>query len=243
MKEKQAKQILEQVRKSYDSIADHFSQTRYRDWPEFSFFKQYSKSGDKVLDAGCGNGRLYASLKEMQVDYTGIDLSPQLIKKAKSKYPQAKFSVADVLNLPFTAEEFGSVISVATLHHIPSSEFQDQVIKQFYRVIKPGGYLMLTVWNLKQENFQQKIAQLPPKNIIEQKVGKVKDIWWPWKNSQGKVLTKRYLHSFSQTELEKLVNRNGFVIIKSFYSQKGEITDKNQGYNLCLIAQKMLWLA
>ena len=55
------------------------------------------------------------------------------------------------------------------------------------------------------------------------------------------MLTKRYLHAFGQSELEDLIAKNGFKIVKSFYSQKGQLSNKKEGYNLCLIAQKVLW--
>lgn len=238
MDKQQAETILKQVKDSYEIIADHFSQTRYRDWPEFAVFKKYIKSGDKVLDAGCGNGRLFDYLKELEVEYQGVDISPKLIDKAKSKYPEAKFEVADILSLPFADQQFAVLLSIATLHHVPSTEYQKQVIKDFNRVLQPGGYLMITVWNLAQEEMNKALSKLPVGDIIKKENGQIKDVLRPWKNPQGQILAKRYLHGFSQSELEQLVSSQGFKLIESFYLKKGRKTEVKQGYNLCLIAQK-----
>lgn len=53
--------------------------------------------GDTVLDAGCGYGRM----SEYFQRYTGIDFSPDFIKKAKKKYPNKNFMVGNLKELPF----------------------------------------------------------------------------------------------------------------------------------------------
>ncbi|MFH1598585.1 MAG: class I SAM-dependent methyltransferase [Patescibacteria group bacterium] len=238
MDKRQADKILKQVKDNYETIADHFSQTRYRDWSEFAIFKKYIKSGDKVLDAGCGNGRLYDSLQGLGISYTGVDISPRLIRKAQGKYPKVKFKVGDILSLPLADQQFNVLLSVATLHHVPSTGYRGQVIKDFYRVLKPGGYLMITVWNLAQAKMNEQLRNLPADDIIRREAEEIKDVFRPWKNPQGEVLTKRYLHGFGQVELERLVSSEKFKIIESFYAKKGKKTDQKQAYNLCLIAQK-----
>jgi SAM-dependent methyltransferase len=52
----------------------------------------------KVLDYGCGKGDFYGFLKEkdIHVDYTGIDINPNLISLAQKKYPECRFGVMDI---------------------------------------------------------------------------------------------------------------------------------------------------
>lgn len=61
-------------------------------------------NGAKVLDAGCGYGRASRWFKKK--DYTGVDFSPDLIDRARLKYPDRKFVRADLNNLPFNDREF-----------------------------------------------------------------------------------------------------------------------------------------
>lgn len=58
--------------------------------------------GKKTLDAGCGYGRA----SEWVEDYTGVDISPDLLAVARKSYPQKTFMEADLSALPFKDKEF-----------------------------------------------------------------------------------------------------------------------------------------
>lgn len=66
--------------------------------------------GSKVLDIGCGYGRMSPLFE----DYTGVDISPDFISLAKTTYPDRRFVLADLNKLPFKDKEFevGFMISV-----------------------------------------------------------------------------------------------------------------------------------
>ena len=80
--------IISKTREDYNLIAKHFSNTRYDVWLELKQFEKYVKPGQKVLDWGCGNGRLLLMLREKGIKYFGLDQSDELIKIAKEKYKQ-----------------------------------------------------------------------------------------------------------------------------------------------------------
>ncbi|MFH1564480.1 MAG: class I SAM-dependent methyltransferase [bacterium] len=93
-----AQLLLSQNKKTYNSIAQNFSQTRNKIWPELDFFiKNYIKDGSSILDVGCGNGRLLGALRadgsptstleaELPFAYTGIDISEKLIDEASKQF-------------------------------------------------------------------------------------------------------------------------------------------------------------
>jgi SAM-dependent methyltransferase len=64
--------------------------------------------GAKVLDIGCGLGAFWGYLREkgVRVDYTGVDLFPNVIREARKLYPDAKFQVRRILSQPFRAGSF-----------------------------------------------------------------------------------------------------------------------------------------
>lgn len=200
--------MLKKTRRDFNLIAPDFSRTRWRMWPEFKNFREYVEDGDKVLDAGCGNGRLLELLGDKDIDYVGVDFSENLIKIAQKKHPQYKFLVGDVLDLSLEDNSFDVVFSVAVLHHIPSKEFRQKVLEEVRRVLKPQGTLILTVWDV----WGKKKAWL---NVLKygflKILGKTKldflDVLVPW----GKK-TLRYYHYFTKTELINLVNKAGFEI-------------------------------
>ena len=58
--------------------------------------------GKSVLDSGCGLGDFYGHLQErgIKCDYFGLDLSPEMVKRARAKYPGGRFDVADMFAFP-----------------------------------------------------------------------------------------------------------------------------------------------
>ncbi len=175
MKSDYAQKILIETKKNYDIIADGFSRTRQKIWPELLFLKDFVKSGDKVLDLGCGNGRM-SELFDKGVEYVGVDGSERLIEIANRSYQtnrsdgplnqtsasasdgsgqayQKNFVVADGFNLPFEKETFDTIFSVAVLHHIPSDELRIKFLKETHRALKEGGMVIFTVWNLWQKKY------------------------------------------------------------------------------------------
>ena len=69
------------------------------------------KETDNVVDLGCAYGR---SSEMVKGRYTGVDFSPDFIKKARIKYPNKDFIVSDLKALPFKDKEFdvGFMVSV-----------------------------------------------------------------------------------------------------------------------------------
>jgi len=158
-----ALQIIAENRKSYNAIAQDFDVARQTAWPEFESLAPYIKEGTKILDIGCGNGRLYdyisSKFKVQSSKYIGVDQSEELIKIACKNYPDVNFQVADVFDLPFRDREFDVAAGIAFLHHIPSRELRVKCLKEIYRVLKPGGILFLTNWNLWPFDFAQGLRQ------------------------------------------------------------------------------------
>ena len=236
MKKEYAERLLRKTKEDYNLIADDFSRTReYVPEDRKSLLLQNISPKDRVLDSGCGNGRLYVFSKDKQADYYGIDISEKLIEIAKSRYPEAKFQVADVLNLPFPENFFDKILSFATLHHIPSGELRMQAFKEAKRVLKKDGFLLVTVWNL----WQRRTAwQLFFKNAFLKLVGKTgldfKDIFYPWRNSDGKILAQRYFHLFTKKELKKIAEKAGFLVKEVGILERPGSKDNN----IYLIAQK-----
>lgn len=230
-----AKKILEAVREDYNLLAKEY--TRVRDFISEDIKKllEYANEGEKILDSGCAFGRLYKGLEKKNVDYYGIDFSEKLIEIAKRKFPNAKFQTVNALNLPFPDNFFDKVYSISVLHHIPSKNYRLQYLKEIKRVLKPEGLLLLRVWDCWKNKEKLKLIL---KNAILKLIGISKldffDIFFPWKNGRGNVIAKRYFHCFLQKELEGLIRKTGFAIIKCW--REG----KDLHANIYLIAKKPL---
>lgn len=225
------------TRRDYNKIAEAFSRSRSFLWEELIPLARYVQSGDKVLDLGCGNGRLYSMLKDKKIEYVGIDSSDKLIKIAKDKYREEnlKFLVVEALKLPFANNSFNKIFSIAVLHHIPSHEFRLEFMKEAQRVLKTRGLLILTVWNLGGKNagflslLKYTILRILRKSSLDPG-----DILYPWKDSEGKRVIERYIHCFTKRELEDLAREAGFRIKEIGYLPRG----KSKNANIYLVAEK-----
>lgn len=229
MEREYAEYLLEKTKKDYNLIAEDFSRTRWNIWSEFNIFRDFIKEGDKILDVGCGNGRLLKILKDKKIKYTGVDVSEKLLEIAKKRYPQNNFLVANNLNLPFLDNNFDKVFSVAVLHTIPSEDLRKKAISELKRVLKPGGLLFITVWDL----WRKDTFLLLLKYSFLKLIGKSKldfgDAFVPWSTK-----TKRFYHFFTKKELRSLVEITGFSIVKKGVS-KNEVGRRSNTY---LIARK-----
>jgi len=203
-----AQYLLKKTIQDYNLIADDFSSKRREPWPELKpLFDNYITPGDKVLDLGCGNGRFFEFCREKNADYYGVDSSEKLIQIARARYPQAKFQVADALDLPFPNNYFDKIYSVAVFHHIPSKELRLRFLDEAKRALKPGGALILTVWNFRKAEELFLIFRFSLLKILGFSKIDFRDFLEPW----GKKI-KRYYHYFSKNELAVLVKKAGFII-------------------------------
>ena len=156
--------IIKSVQQMYDEIGTHFSRTRQKtygnggssNWLVTDKYLSKLKSGQSVLDVGCGNGKLVSGLPE-GVEYLGTDFSKTLLDEAKKLYPKHKFVYGDVVNPKHWVDlgKYDAIFCVAVLHHIPEREQQVYILKECRKHLKSGGFLYLTVWNLWQEKFLQ----------------------------------------------------------------------------------------
>lgn len=207
-----------------------FSRTRRNIWAEFSIFGNYIKDGDRVLDIGCGNGRLLNIFSDKLIEYTGVDNAENQIKEAELNYPGRRFLLADARNLPFPAKVFDNVFLVAILHNVPSVEFRRKVLREARRVLKDNGFLFLTVW----DPWRLEAIRLIFKYSFLKLTGESKmdwgDVLVPWANR-----TERYYHFFTQRGILKLVRGAGFQIIKNGVAKN----ETGRRSNFYIVAQKV----
>ena len=107
-----------------------------------SFVENYvkAKSGDRVLDIGCGPGSVLEYLPD--VDYLGFDMSPQYIEAAKERFGnRGKFYCSRVSQETAGESCFDIVIASGVVHHLDDNE-AIQLFELAKTTLKPGGRLV-----------------------------------------------------------------------------------------------------
>ena len=100
-------------------------------------------AGERILDAGCGTGRYCRLFREFQADVVGIDFSDEMLDIAKKTLPDVAFHHMDLTRpLLFDAASFDKVNCAQTLKHLADIR---PALKEFSRVLKPGGALTFSV--------------------------------------------------------------------------------------------------
>ncbi|GAA5795878.1 S-adenosyl-L-methionine-dependent methyltransferase [Helicostylum pulchrum] len=205
------------VHEVYEVIATHFSDTRYKPWPVVEDFLNGLKPGSLGADVGCGNGKYIGVNPNVLV--LGSDRSSNLIKIVHDRGFEGM--VADGLNLPYRDNSFDFAISIAVIHHFASPERRLQAIKDLFKIVKPGGRVLVFVWALEQTKFSKRNFE-PGQQ----------DVFVPWKLTPKKGQTEikekeedfpvynRYYHLFKKGELDDLFEQvEGVVIETSGYDR------------------------
>jgi SAM-dependent methyltransferase len=221
----------------YDANSTYWSQTRskkYRttgtsNWPIVQSYLDQLKSGDSLLDVGCGNGRLISGLKQT-IRYTGIDFSEKLLQEAQTLYPTSDFRFGDIVDetLWKNIDTYNALFCIAVLHHIPERTQQLFILREMKRHTLADGFLFLTVWNLWQERFLQYHL-----DSINLKQSNERWVEIPFQKTQ-----KRFCFQMDVPYLADLFKETGWDIDDIFYANHdGNRADIQTGQNLVVVAR------
>lgn len=226
--------IIEKTREDYDRIAEHFSCTRQTQWQIVAqLLKKYCHAGDRILDIGCGNGRVANIADEIKLHYTGMDISERMIDIARERHAHATFVVGSMTVLPFPDASFDCTLLVASFHHLPSRASRIQTLHECARVLKPGGIVLMINWNLWQRQFWSRHLQ-----HFLKKPHAIGDLFIPWKDARGKTIVERYYHVVTQREMQRLVRATPFRVVGQYYEYNGNNAHWWNGKNIVTVLRK-----
>ncbi len=130
-----------------------------------SLFKP--KAGMKILDVGCGTGNFSIKLAEMGCEVVGIDVSEEMLgkarKKANEKGLNIKFEIMDVYNLNFSDKTFDGVFSMAAFEFIKEPQ---KAYNEMYRVLKNKGHLLIGTINIESSWGELYLSEPFQKNSV-----------------------------------------------------------------------------
>ena len=131
------------------SVGRKFSRTQYRE-----LIHKYAASGHRLLDAGCGRYLEFSKELADNVHVFGVDLEPTL----ETHNQRSPFGVRGNLGqLPFPDNYFDLIISRSVIEHL---EDPSVVFREFHRVLKPGGRVILSTPN--KYDYVSVIARITP---------------------------------------------------------------------------------
>lgn len=111
--------------------------------------------GSNVLELGPGPGLSTDVLRISVTRLTALEIDPKLASALTARLRGSNVEVIEgnATGMPFADSEFSGAASFTMLHHVPSRELQDKVLREVFRVLKPGGFFVgsdsLRSWSMR----------------------------------------------------------------------------------------------
>jgi len=159
-------------------------------------FSEYLPRDRDILEAGCGLGAWVIYLNKKGYPVAGIDHDKKVMKRLKQWDPSLDVEHGDIENLRYNDNSLGAYISLGVVEHFEGGA--DKPLHEAYRVLEPGGTLVLTV---PYNNIFRKLIAHP-----------LREVYLLLSRVRGrKVFFAEY--RYSETEAREMVEKAGFRVI------------------------------
>ena len=226
MKPQTATRLLNLNKQFYQTFGYDFSATRQHLQPGVLQVLDRLGGDEAILDLGCGNGELTRELMRRghRGPYTGLDFSQPLLEVARHGWEDAPatFLRADLTAadwdkrvLASMSRPFDLATAFATLHHIPGAEARLGILTKVHALLRPGGQFIHSEWQfLNSAKLRGRVQPWSEAGLTETDVD-ADDYLLDWRGG-GRGL--RYVHHFSEGELQALAGEAGFRVCETFYA-------------------------
>ncbi|GAB6897246.1 class I SAM-dependent methyltransferase [Kineosporia succinea] len=95
--------------------------------------------GSRILDAGCGPGRLGGHLASLGHEVTGVDIDPALIAAAEQDFPGPAWRVGDLSQLSLPGAGFDVIVCAGNVMTFCAPSTRGEILRRFRQHLAPGG--------------------------------------------------------------------------------------------------------
>ena len=128
------------VAKNYDLMNSLASLGQVRRWRKEVRRAVVTRPAMRVLEVAAGTGASSIEFVRAGADVVAVDFSEGMLEEGRRRHPEIDFRQADAMNLPFEDNSFDAVTTSFGLRNI--QDF-DRALREFYRVLRPGGHLVV----------------------------------------------------------------------------------------------------
>jgi ubiquinone/menaquinone biosynthesis C-methylase UbiE len=194
------------------------------------------KPSGLILDLASGTGRHTILLSKEGYDVVGLDISPNLLKIAKTRRSSIQLARADMRHLPFKPQAFAAVISMDTsLGYLPTEQDDMESLLELHQTLQKGGVLIVDVFNkaklmLKYAAKKPIISKqseypsffLSQKRTVDKKGLKLRDSWTVCDKADRKIrIFKHIVRLYPSDFLQDLLEQAGFEVTRLIGDYEG----------------------
>ncbi len=99
-------------------------------------------TGGRLLEVGCGSGRLLVELSKQPWELHGLDVSPTAVREAQHVLPQGTFMVSSIEDAPIEPGTYDCIVMVAVFEHVKDPR---AILERLCSWLAPGGLLVIQV--------------------------------------------------------------------------------------------------
>lgn len=179
----------EEIKRYYNDLASTYDANRfnnsygkYIDHQERLFLNSFlpKTSSEKILDLGCGTGRF--------LDFAnfGVDISPNMIEVAKTKFPDKEIKEGSVSSIPFQDDFFDAVFSLHVIMHL-NKEITESFLNESHKKLNANGTLIFDFPSKKRRRATNYNAENwhAANHFSMKDILKMTEDHWVLKNYQG----------------------------------------------------------
>lgn len=134
-----------QVKAQWDQVSQTYANSRDPDGPDVELITQLLDrfpEPPKVLDVGCGDGA--RTLKRLPESSVGLDIAKSGLTLAAENLSDPELIQGDIVQLPFADDSFDAITAYHVVFHTDREQHLE-VYREFTRVLRPGGTLLMTL--------------------------------------------------------------------------------------------------
>jgi SAM-dependent methyltransferase len=219
-----SQQLVQLNREFYSTFATAFAGSRSLAQPSLRRLLDSIPPAARVLDVGCGHGRIAHLLDQERpgASYLGLDFSSEFVRLAREgaaelKRVEPRFEEVDLTRPGWETvlgeSRFDTILILAVLHHIPGFETRQGILRVLRRYLGRNGRLMLSAWQF-TTNARMRRKIVPWDRVGLDPAGlEVGDYLLDWKRGG---VGYRYCHLIDEDELAELASGSDLSLLESW---------------------------
>lgn len=222
----------------YEAHGENFADTRPHLPNGVQRILEKIPAGSRVLEVGCGDGKVGRRLAARGCAYVGVDASAVMIERAKrlseqlavnsdqsisggelfTGYRSLQFFQADVLTPNWQSQvegqTFTHILAFAVLHHLPGAETRAHVLRECAARLAEGGRLVFSNWQFtRSERLRARRRAWAELGLREEQV-EPNDFLLSWERKGRRGL--RYVHVLDEAEARQLAAQANLRVLEVF---------------------------